>query len=74
VSQEISAALPVELGATLNVVYFPQLGYLVTLPQYRHQHTSTGDNSAAASSSQASKYYARYLTSFELQVVHKILI
>lgn len=67
-SLEISAALPVELGSTLNLVYFPQLGYLVTLPQYHHQRSKIADGSrTSASSSHVSDYYARCLAGFELQ-------
>lgn len=43
-------------------MYFPQLGYLVTLPQYHHQH-----NSDDTGSSHVSEYYARHLTGFSLQ-------
>ncbi|KAI8973857.1 DNA mismatch repair protein MutS [Pilobolus umbonatus] len=32
VAQQISSTLPIEVAAALNVVYFPQLGYLITLP------------------------------------------
>ncbi|KAI9255012.1 muts domain V-domain-containing protein [Helicostylum pulchrum] len=66
ISQEISVGLPVGLGAILNVVYFPQLGYLITLPQCR---ANSGDNRSTSSgiSSHVGHYYARYLSGFELQ-------
>ncbi|KAG2200478.1 hypothetical protein INT47_011458 [Mucor saturninus] len=64
VSQSISSTLPIGLGSALNVVYFPQLGYLVTLPQYHNQNISDENNST---SSYVSEYYARYLTGFDLQ-------
>ncbi|KAG2235169.1 hypothetical protein INT48_003513 [Thamnidium elegans] len=66
VSQEISAGLPVGLGAVLNVVYFPQLGYLITLPQYRANSGDSKSNSSR-SSSHVGSYYAKYLSGFELQ-------
>lgn len=65
VSQDISSTLPIGLGSALNVVYFPQLGYLVTLPQYHHQSTSDNNNST---SSYVSEYYVTYLRDFTLQV------
>ncbi|GAA5812728.1 hypothetical protein MFLAVUS_006186 [Mucor flavus] len=66
ISQEISARLPVGLGAVLNVVYFPQLGYLITLPQCR---ANSGDDKSNSSgnSSRVGHYYAKYLSEFELQ-------
>ncbi|KAI9018714.1 DNA mismatch repair protein MutS [Phycomyces nitens] len=33
ITQEMSVDMPIGIGAMLNVVYFPQLGFLVTLPQ-----------------------------------------
>ncbi|KAG1052921.1 hypothetical protein G6F43_004968 [Rhizopus delemar] len=48
VAQEIGATLPVGFGAALNVVYFPQLGYLLTLPKYCR--TSENGNQSAHSS------------------------
>ncbi|SAM04069.1 hypothetical protein [Absidia glauca] len=38
VAHEISAPLPVDIGHLLNVVYFPQLGYLLTLPSTAHDY------------------------------------
>ena len=32
VAREISITIPTEFASTLNVIYFPQLGYLVTVP------------------------------------------
>ncbi|CAG8717154.1 11818_t:CDS:10, partial [Dentiscutata erythropus] len=32
VAREISSSIPTEFASTLNVIYFPQLGYLVTVP------------------------------------------
>ncbi|KAL0080660.1 muts domain V-domain-containing protein [Phycomyces blakesleeanus] len=32
ITQDMSADMPIGIGAMLNVVYFPQLGFLVTLP------------------------------------------
>ncbi|CAI2171965.1 328_t:CDS:10 [Funneliformis geosporum] len=32
VAREISTTIPIEFSSTLNVIYFPQLGYLVTVP------------------------------------------
>ncbi|CAG8440083.1 18808_t:CDS:10 [Acaulospora morrowiae] len=32
VAREISAIIPTEFASTLNVIYFPQLGYLITVP------------------------------------------
>ncbi|CAG8786426.1 15533_t:CDS:10, partial [Racocetra persica] len=32
VAREISTSIPTESASTLNVIYFPQLGYLVTVP------------------------------------------
>ena len=29
---DISAAIPPQFASTLNVVYFPQLGYLIAVP------------------------------------------
>ncbi|ORZ15062.1 DNA mismatch repair protein MutS [Absidia repens] len=36
VAHDMSTALPTEVGHLLNVVYFPQLGYLLTLPSNAH--------------------------------------
>ncbi|KAI9364612.1 muts domain V-domain-containing protein [Pilaira anomala] len=63
ISKDISATLPVGLGAVLNVVYFPQLGYLITLPQNR----SVSDSKSTSSHSHVGDYYAGYLHGFELQ-------
>ncbi|KAI7898974.1 muts domain V-domain-containing protein [Cokeromyces recurvatus] len=63
VSQEVSASLPVRLGSALNVVYFPQLGYLITLPQSHLQRQSEKRDS----DSNSSDYYQQYLVGFELQ-------
>jgi DNA mismatch repair protein MSH5 len=38
VAHEISAPLPVDIAHLLNVVYFPQLGYLLTLPSTAHDY------------------------------------
>ena len=62
--------LPVSLGAALNVVYFPQLGYLITLPKYHLQHRSsnlTGKN-ADDNSSVDTELHQQYLAGFQLQV------
>jgi DNA mismatch repair protein MSH5 len=32
VACEISTTIPTEFSSTLNVIYFPQLGYLITVP------------------------------------------
>ncbi|RHZ76807.1 hypothetical protein Glove_192g13 [Diversispora epigaea] len=32
VAREISTTIPTEFASTLNVIYFPQLGYLITVP------------------------------------------
>ncbi|KAK4514100.1 RNA pol II transcription cofactor [Mucor velutinosus] len=69
VSQEIGSALPIGLSAALNVVYFPQLGYLITLPQY-HLQRNSGLSSASSSycdNSNVTEYYQRNLPGFELQ-------
>ncbi|KAL0142774.1 DNA mismatch repair protein MutS [Mucor lusitanicus] len=69
VSQEIGSVLPIGLGAALNVVYFPQLGYLITLPQY-HLQRNSGLSSAGSShcdNSNITEYYQRNLPGFELQ-------
>ncbi|KAI8636815.1 DNA mismatch repair protein MutS [Parasitella parasitica] len=69
VAQEIGSVLPVGLSAALNVVYFPQLGYLVTLPQY-HLQRNSGKSSAGSSycgNSNITEYYQRNLPGFELQ-------
>ncbi|KAL9547867.1 hypothetical protein MBANPS3_005963 [Mucor bainieri] len=69
VSQEIGATLPIGLSAALNVVYFPQLGYLITLPQY-HLQRNSGWSSAGSSycdSSNITEHYQRNLPGFELQ-------
>ncbi|KAI9470796.1 MAG: muts domain V-domain-containing protein [Benjaminiella poitrasii] len=50
VSQEVGSTLPVGLSAALNVVYFPQLGYLITLPQYHLQRRSKIVDSEASTS------------------------
>ncbi|KAI8150273.1 DNA mismatch repair protein MutS [Fennellomyces sp. T-0311] len=36
VSREVSRDMPANVGALCNVVYFPQLGYLITLPIQLH--------------------------------------
>ncbi|CAO3656862.1 unnamed protein product [Mucor fragilis] len=69
VSQEIGSILPIGLGAALNVVYFPQLGYLITLPQY-HLQRNFGLSSAGSSycdNSSVTEYYQKNLPGFELQ-------
>ncbi|KAI8889964.1 hypothetical protein K501DRAFT_313117 [Backusella circina FSU 941] len=40
VAHGISKELPIKYGATLNVVYFPQLGYLVTLPRIHSENAA----------------------------------
>ncbi|CAO3702359.1 unnamed protein product [Rhizopus stolonifer] len=47
VAQDISTTLPVGIGAALNVVYFPQLGYLLTLPKVKY--VFGGSNSSVIS-------------------------
>lgn len=32
IAQEISTMIPSNFASTLNVIYFPQLGYLITVP------------------------------------------
>ncbi|GAN10577.1 DNA mismatch repair protein msh5 [Mucor ambiguus] len=69
VSQEIGSILPIGLSAALNVVYFPQLGYLITLPQY-HLQRNSGLSSAESSycdNSNITEYYQKNLPGFELQ-------
>ncbi|CAO3634182.1 unnamed protein product [Cunninghamella blakesleeana] len=39
VAQEISSKLPSTIGAFLNVIYFPQLGYIITLPKTKVSRT-----------------------------------
>ncbi|CEP08657.1 hypothetical protein [Parasitella parasitica] len=70
VALEIGSVLPVGLSAALNVVYFPQLGYLVTLPQYHLQRNSgiSSANSSHCGNSNITEYYQRHLPGFELQV------
>ncbi|KAL9558567.1 hypothetical protein PS6_001209 [Mucor atramentarius] len=70
ISQEIGSILPIGLSAALNVVYFPQLGYLITLPQY-HLQRNSGTSSVVSShcdNSNVTEYYQRTLPGFELQV------
>ncbi|CAO3628674.1 unnamed protein product [Cunninghamella echinulata] len=38
VAQDISSTLPLYIGAFLNVIYFPQLGYIITLPKNKASH------------------------------------
>ncbi|KAG1096434.1 hypothetical protein G6F42_018369 [Rhizopus arrhizus] len=74
VSQEIGSILPVGLSAALNVVYFPQLGYLITLPQY-HLQRNSGTSSVVSShcdNSNVTEYYQRTLPGFELQHTDKM--
>jgi hypothetical protein len=75
VSQEISTTLPVGLGAALNVVYFPQLGYLITLPQYHLQRTPNGvgrggraDTNVLSDCSTFTDNHHQRMAGFELQV------
>lgn len=63
--------MPIGLSAALNVVYFPQLGYLITLPQY-HLQRNSGVSCAGSShcdSSSITEYYQQNLPGFELQVL-----
>lgn len=32
IAREISLQIPAEFTTTINVIYFPQLGYLITVP------------------------------------------
>ena len=32
IAKEISGTIPTEFTKTINVIYFPQLGYLITVP------------------------------------------
>ncbi|KAI8373882.1 muts domain V-domain-containing protein [Blakeslea trispora] len=69
VSQEISTMLPDSLGEALNVVYFPQLGYLITLPKYHFHHYSSNvtGKSVEDDSSVDTEQHQRYLAGFQLQ-------
>lgn len=56
------------------MVYFPQLGYLITLPQYHLQRTSNGaiggrigNSSVLSGSSAFSDDYHQRMAGFELQ-------
>ncbi|KAI8049134.1 DNA mismatch repair protein MutS [Gilbertella persicaria] len=67
VSQEISTVLPMSLRVALNVVYFPQLGYLITLPQYHLQRHSSAVDDNGSMSSINSELHRQRLAGFELQ-------
>ncbi|KAG0825394.1 hypothetical protein G6F19_009838 [Rhizopus arrhizus] len=66
VAQEIGATLPVGFGAALNVVYFPQLGYLITLPKYCRT-SENGNQSAHSSITATSENTYDSLFGFNLQ-------
>ncbi|KAG2193007.1 hypothetical protein INT46_009809 [Mucor plumbeus] len=69
VSQEVGSILPIGLSAALNVVYFPQLGYLITLPQYHLQRNSgiSITDSGHSKNSNITEYYQQNLPGYELQ-------
>ncbi|RCH88492.1 MutS protein msh5 [Rhizopus azygosporus] len=66
VAQEIGSNLPHEIKAALNVVYFPQLGYLIVLPKYR-QASESGNQSNHSQSTAISDDPYLCLSGFELQ-------
>ncbi|CEI93285.1 Putative CK1/CK1/CK1-G protein kinase [Rhizopus microsporus] len=68
VAQEIGSNLPHEIKAALNVVYFPQLGYLIVLPKY-HQASESGNQSNHTQSTAISDDPYLYLSGFELQFI-----
>lgn len=72
VAQEIGATLPVGFGAALNVVYFPQLGYLITLPKYCRT-SENGNQSAHSSITATSENTYDSLFGFNLQVSYTVL-
>ena len=45
VSRDIGSHLPENVGANLNVIYFPQLGYLVAVPVVPKTPSATATNS-----------------------------
>ncbi|CAO3701803.1 unnamed protein product [Rhizopus microsporus] len=66
VAQEIGSNLPHEIKAALNVVYFPQLGYLIVLPKYR-QASESGNQSNHSQSTAISDDPYLCFSGFELQ-------
>ncbi|KAG6377088.1 muts domain V-domain-containing protein [Boletus reticuloceps] len=42
VAEQISQTVPVDYAESLNVVYFPQLGFLITVPMRQEWETETG--------------------------------
>ncbi|CEG82159.1 hypothetical protein RMATCC62417_16274 [Rhizopus microsporus] len=66
VAQEIGSNLPHEIKAALNVVYFPQLGYLIVLPKYRHPSESGNQSNHSQSTAINDDPYL-CLSGFELQ-------
>lgn len=71
VAQEIGSNLPHGIKATLNVVYFPQLGYLIALPKCR-QLSEAGNQSNHSQSTALSDDPYQCLSGFELQVTKEI--
>jgi DNA mismatch repair protein MSH5 len=71
VAQEIGSNLPHEIKAALNVVYFPQLGYLIVLPKYR-QPSGSGNQSNHNQSTAISDDPYLCFSGFELQVIGEV--
>ncbi|ORE09067.1 hypothetical protein BCV72DRAFT_333979 [Rhizopus microsporus var. microsporus] len=65
-AQEIGSNLPHEIKAALNVVYFPQLGYLIVLPKYRCSSESGNQCNHSQSTAISDDPYL-CLSEFELQ-------
>lgn len=42
VAQQISQSVPAEYATSLNVVYFPQLGFLITVPMLEEWTSGAG--------------------------------
>ncbi|KAI9254677.1 DNA mismatch repair protein MutS [Sporodiniella umbellata] len=56
-----SKELPVDIGACLNVIYFPQMGYLITFPKSRYVSPNTHESLTIQT------FIKTYLPEFQLQ-------
>ncbi|KAG9315778.1 DNA mismatch repair protein mutS [Chiua virens] len=67
VAEQLSQTFPVDYAETLNVVYFPQLGFLITVPMREEWETETGIKVLDGWSFQFSSENHVYFKSKEMQ-------
>ncbi|KAF8442923.1 DNA mismatch repair protein MutS [Boletus edulis BED1] len=67
VAEQISQTVPVDYAESLNVVYFPQLGFLITVPMRQEWETEIGIEVLDGWSFQFSSEFHVYFKSKEMQ-------